>query len=135
MTHGLNKVMIIGYLDGKPEMRFTANGRPVVTFNVATTRDWTNNNGEHQEETEWFHVVAWGGLAEICKQRLRKGSWVYVEGRLQTRSWESVNHQRHYRTELVAQEIIFLENHEGALQPADKLEQQSDETLADPIIF
>ncbi len=135
MTRGLNKVMIIGRLGGEPEMRFTASGRPVVTLNVATTRDWTNNNGEHQEETEWFHVVAWGGLAEICKQRLRKGSWVYVEGRLQTRSWESPNQQRHYRTELVAQEIIFLENHEGVPQLADELEQQSDETLADPMIF
>ncbi|MEA3396648.1 MAG: single-stranded DNA-binding protein, partial [Chloroflexota bacterium] len=69
MTRGLNKVMIIGRLGGEPEMRFTAHGRPVVAFNVAITRDWTNNNGEHQEETEWFHVVAWGSLAEICKQR------------------------------------------------------------------
>lgn len=128
MTRGLNKVMIIGRLGGEPEMRFTASGRPVVAFNVAITRDWTNNNGEHQEETEWFHVVAWGGLAEICKQRLHQGYWVYVEGRLQTRSWESANHQRQYRTELVAQEIIFLENHESTPQPAD-------ETLADPIIF
>ena len=133
MTRGLNKVMIIGHLGGEPEMRFTASGRPVVTFNVATTRGWTNNNGEQQEETEWFHVVAWGGLAELCKQRLHKGSRVYVEGRLQTRSWESPDHHRHYRTELVAQEIIFLENREGAPHLAGEIEQQPDETLADPI--
>lgn len=113
MTRGLNKVMIIGRLGRDPEMRFTANGQPVASFNVATTRGWTNNEGERREETEWFHVVAWGGLAELCKKRLHKGSQVYVEGRLQTRSWEDTDGQRHYRTELVTQELIFLDTYEG----------------------
>jgi len=130
MTRGLNKVMIIGHLGGEPEMRFTASGRPVITFNVATTRGWTNDNGEQQEEMEWFHIVAWGGLAELCKQRLHKGSRVYVEGRLQTRSWKSSDHHRHYRTELVAQEIIFLNDHEGASQLANRTKQRPDKTLA-----
>jgi len=85
---GLNKVMIIGYLGRDPEMRYTPAGRPVTSFSVATTRGWTNSNGERREETEWFNVVAWGNLAEICKQRLRKGQQVYIEGRLQTRGWE-----------------------------------------------
>jgi len=93
-------------------MRFTSSGRPVAAFNVATVRGWTNNDGEHQEETEWFYVVTWGRLAELCKQRLHKGSQVYVEGRLQTRSWEGPDSERHYRTELVAQELIFLDGHE-----------------------
>lgn len=113
MTRGLNKVMIIGRLGRDPEMRFTASGQPVASFNVATTRGWTNNEGERREETEWFHVVAWGGLAELCKKRLHKGSQVYVEGRLQTRSWEDTDGQRHYRTELVTQELIFLDTYEG----------------------
>ena len=112
MTRGLNKVMIIGHLGREPEMRFTSSGRPVAAFNVATVRGWTNNDGEHQEETEWFYVVTWGRLAELCKQRLHKGSQVYVEGRLQTRSWEGPESERHYRTELVAQELIFLDGHE-----------------------
>ncbi len=113
MARGLNKVMIIGHLGRDPEMRFTTSGRPVASFSVAATRGWTNNEGERQEETEWFHVVTWGGLAELCKKRLYKGSQVYVEGRLQTRCWEGVDGERHYRTELVAQEIIFLNSSDG----------------------
>ena len=113
MTRGLNKVMVIGHLGRDPEMRFTSGGRPVASFSVATARGWTNSDGEHQEETEWFHVVTWGGLAELCKKRLEKGSLVYVEGRLQTRCWEGPDGERHYRTELVAQEIIFLNDHEN----------------------
>ncbi len=105
---GLNKVMIIGYLGRDPEMRYTPSGRPVTTFSVATTRGWTNSNGERREETEWFNVVAWGNLAEICKQRLHKGQQVYIEGRLQTRGWEDADGRKHYRTELVAQEMIIL---------------------------
>ncbi|RME34729.1 MAG: single-stranded DNA-binding protein [Thermoflexia bacterium] len=105
---GLNKVMIIGYLGRDPEMRYTPSGRPVTTFSVATTRGWTNSNGERREETEWFNVVAWGNLAEICKQRLHKGQQVYIEGRLQTRGWEDADGRKHFRTELVAQEMIIL---------------------------
>ncbi|MCU0520265.1 MAG: single-stranded DNA-binding protein [Anaerolineae bacterium] len=114
MTRGLNKVMIIGHLGRDPEMRFTSGGRPVASFNVATMRGWTNTEGDHQEETEWFCVVAWGRLAELCKERLHKGSLVYVEGRLQTRSWEGPESERHYRTELVAQELIFLDGNEAS---------------------
>ena len=113
MTRGLNKVMVIGHLGRDPEMRFTSNGRPVASFSVAAARGWTNSDGEHQEETEWFHVVTWGGLAELCKKRLQKGSQVFVEGRFQTRCWGGPDGERHYRTELVAQEIIFLNDHES----------------------
>ncbi|MCI0708959.1 MAG: single-stranded DNA-binding protein [Chloroflexi bacterium] len=108
MTRGLNKVMIIGNLGRDPEMRYTPSGRPVTSFNVATTRSWTSFDGERREETEWFNVVAWGPLAEICNTHLTKGQQVYVEGRLQTRGWEDQNGKRHYRTELVAQEMIIL---------------------------
>ena len=114
MVRGLNKVMIIGQLGRDPEMRFTGSGRPVTTFNVVTTRGWTNDQSERSEETEWFHVVAWGNLAEICKKHLYKDASVYVEGHLQTRSWDDTEGQRHYRTELVAQEVIFLDDEKHA---------------------
>ncbi len=110
MVRSLNKVMIIGRLGRDPEMRFTATGRAVSTFSVATTRGWTSNDGTNHEEVEWFHVITWGSLAELCKKRLHKGSLVYVEGRLQTRSWKTSEGDTHYRTELVAQELIFLED-------------------------
>ncbi|HXK42990.1 MAG: single-stranded DNA-binding protein [Anaerolineae bacterium] len=126
MARGLNKVLIIGHLGQDPEMRFTASGRPVAAFNVATSRRWTDNDGERQEETEWFHVVAWGGLAELCKKRLHKGSQVYVEGRLQTRSWEGPEGQRFYRTELVAQEMVFLDSFEEPVGPDEERESLYD---------
>ena len=108
MARGLNKVMIIGHLGRDPEMRYTPSGRPVTSFSVATSRSWTSAEGERREETEWFNVVAWGNLAEICNQYLNKGQQVYVEGRLQTRGWEDGSGKKHFRTELVANEMIIL---------------------------
>jgi single-strand DNA-binding protein len=108
MGRGLNKVMIIGSLGRDPEMRYTPNGRPVTSFSVATSRSWTSAEGERREETEWFNVVAWGNLAEICKTHLNKGQQVYVEGRLQTRGWDDGEGKKHFRTELVANEMILL---------------------------
>ncbi len=108
MSRGLNKVMIIGKLGRNPEMRYTPSGRPVTSFSVATNRSWVNAEGERREDTEWFNVVAWGNLAEICKQHLTKGQQVYVEGRLQTRGWEDQDGKKYYRTELVANEMIML---------------------------
>ncbi|MCK6577119.1 MAG: single-stranded DNA-binding protein [Anaerolineae bacterium] len=108
MARGLNKVMIIGYLGRDPEMRYTPSGRPVTSFSVATSRTWVSAEGERREETEWFNVVAWGNLAEICKAHLTKNQQVYVEGRLQTRGWEDDSGKKHYRTELVANEMILL---------------------------
>jgi single-strand DNA-binding protein len=105
---GLNKVMIIGNVGRDPEMRYTPSGRPVTSFSVATSRAWTSSDGERREETEWFNVVAWGNLAEICKAHLSKNQQVYVEGRLQTRGWEDESGKKHFRTELVANEMILL---------------------------
>jgi single-strand DNA-binding protein len=112
MTRSLNKVMIIGHLGRDPEMRFTSSGRPVAAFSVATTHGWSDEGSQH-EETEWFHVVTWGGLAELCKKRLHKGSQVYVEGKLQTRHWDGAEGERHFRTEIIAQELIFLDGCDG----------------------
>ncbi len=108
MSRGLNKVMVIGHLGRDPEMRYTPSGRPVTTFSVATTRAWHSADGERHEETEWFNVVAWGSLAEICNQHLRRGQQTYVEGRLQTRRWDDPEGKKHFATELVAKEIIML---------------------------
>lgn len=108
MSRGLNKVMIIGHLGRDPEMRYTPSGRPVTSFSVVTTRSWTSAEGERHEEEEWFNVVAWGNLAEICNQYLNKGQQAYIEGRLQTRGWEDDEGKKHYRTELVANEMIVL---------------------------
>lgn len=113
MGRGLNKVMIIGNLGRDPELRYTPSGRPVASFNIATTRTWVSFDGERREETEWFNVVAWGPLAEICSQHLTKGQQVYIEGRLQTRGWADETGRRHYRTEVVAQEMIILGDRQG----------------------
>jgi single-strand DNA-binding protein len=110
MSRGLNKVMIIGNLGRDPEMRYTPSGKPVTSFSLASSRSWVAADGERREETEWFNVVTWGNLAEICQQHLVKGQQVYIEGRLQTRGWEDDNGQRHFRTEVVANEMIILGN-------------------------
>jgi len=101
--------MIIGNVGREPELRFTANGKPVTSFSVAVSRRWTDSRGQRREETEWFNVVAWGNLAEICSRYLVKGGQVYVEGRLQTRSWEDEQGQRQYRTDVVANEVTILD--------------------------
>lgn len=110
----LNKVQIIGRLGQDPEMRFTANGRAVSTFSVAVNRNYTTQDGERHEDTEWVRVVAWARLAELVSQYLTKGRQVYVEGRLQTRQWEDKEGQRRYTTEVVAQDVQFLDRAEGA---------------------
>ncbi len=125
MSRGLNKVMIIGNLGRNPEMRYTPSGRPVTSFSVATSRSWVNAEGERREETEWFNVVTWGNLAEICKQHLTKGQQVYVEGRLQTRGWESQNGKKHYRTELVANEMIILGERKSAEATEETRERET----------
>ena len=108
MSRGLNKIMIIGRLGREPEMRYTPSGRPVTTFSVATSRNWTTSEGERRIETEWFNVVAWGNLAEICKQHLSKGQQVYIEGRLQTRHWDDQEGNKHTSIEIIANEMIML---------------------------
>jgi single-strand DNA-binding protein len=117
---GLNKVMIIGNVGTDPEMRFTPNGNPVTSFRIATSRNRTTPEGERRQETEWFTVVTWNRLAETVNQYLQKGSRAYVEGRLQTRSWEGQDGQRRYRTEIVANTVLFLD-------------RQSSSPVADPV--
>src|SRR5664279_212470 len=104
----LNKAMIIGNLGRDPEMRYTPNGQAVTQFTVAVNRSYRVGEGG-KEETEWFRVVAWAQLAERTAEHLRKGNKVYVEGRLQTRSWEDKDGQKRYTTELVANDIKALD--------------------------
>ncbi len=108
MSRGLNKVMIIGHLGRDPEMRYTPSGRPVTTFTVAVSRSWNSADGERHSETEWFNIVAWGNLAEICKQYLVKGQQVFIEGRLQTRRWDDKEGSKHTSVEIVANEMMML---------------------------
>ena len=105
----LNKAMIIGNLGRDPEMRYTPSGQPVTQFTVAVNRNFKGQDGNWQEETEWFRVVAWGPLAERTAEYLRKGRKVYVEGRLQTRQWEDQSGQKRYTTELVANTVTPLD--------------------------
>ncbi len=110
MAKDLNKVMIIGRLGTDPDMRYTSSGNPVTTFRVAVSRQWKDSNGDLREETEWFSIVTWNKLAEICHQHLNKGTRVYLEGRLQTRSWEDQQTgQIRYKTEVVASDMIILD--------------------------
>jgi single-strand DNA-binding protein len=127
MSRGLNKVMIIGRLGRDPEMRYTPSGRPVTNFSVATSRNWTTSNGERRTETEWFNVVAWSNLAEICNQYLVKGQQVYIEGRLQTRHWDDDNGKRHSSVEIVANEMIMLGKRRTSDDESGEDENEEDE--------
>lgn len=110
----INKAIIVGNLGTDPEMRYTQDGQPVANFRVATSERWTDRNtNERREQTEWHSVVCFRRLAEICGEYLHKGSKVYIEGRLQTRSWEGQDGQTRYRTEIVARDMKMLDSRGG----------------------
>lgn len=108
---GVNKVILIGNLGADPEVRYTPAGVAVANFNLATSESWTDRNtGERQERTEWHRIVMWRKLAEIAGQYLKKGSKIYTEGKLQTRSWEDQNGQKRYTTEVVVDDMQMLDS-------------------------
>ena len=109
MAGSLNKALIIGNLTRDPELRKTNSGQSVASFGVATNRAWTDAGGQKQEQAEFHNVVAWGKLAEICSQYLKKGRKVFIEGRLQTRDWEGQDGVKRYRTEIVAENMVMLD--------------------------
>lgn len=120
MARDLNKVQMTGRLGADPEMRYTPQGHAVTTFRAASNRSWRTAEGEAHEDTEWFRVVAWNKLAEICHQWLSKGSRVYVEGRMQTRQWQDQEGQTRYQTEIIAIDIILLDSRrDGTPAPND----------------
>ncbi len=138
MAMGVNKVILLGNLGSDPELRYTPSGVAVVNFNLATNERWPDKDGNMQEKTEWHRVVCWRKLAEIAGEYLKKGSPVYLEGKLQTRNWEDQNGVKRYQTEIIASNMQMLgrrgdsdsspaENFsENEIPPENKNESESD---------
>jgi single-strand DNA-binding protein len=120
-------VQLIGRLGADPNMRYTTSGVPVTSFSIATNRQWQGKDGTQHEETDWHNVVAWDRLAQICSEHLTRGRLVYIEGRLQTRSWEQEGQTR-YKTEIVASDMLILDAR-GTAVP-DDLPRQEEEPVA-----
>ena len=114
----LNRVLLIGNLGADPELSYTPSGTAKATMRLATHEVWTNKSGEKGERTEWHRVIAWGRLAEICGDYLTKGRQIFVEGRLQTRSWEDRDGNKRWTTEVVASNMQMLGSPQGA--PSEK---------------
>jgi single-strand DNA-binding protein len=128
MARSLNKVQLIGNLTRDPELRYTPSGAAVCTFGLATNRNWTTDTGEKHEEPEFHRIVAWNKLAELCSQFLVKGRQIYVEGRLQTRSWTTQDNQQRSVTEIVIDNMILLDRgHQGAGRSDDQAPERADE--------
>jgi single-strand DNA-binding protein len=108
MANSVNKVILVGRLGKDPEVKYTQTGVPVARFTIATDESWKDQSGEKQQRTEWHNIVAWRKLAEICGQYLNKGKLVYIEGRLQTRSWEDKEGNKRYTTEVQADNMVML---------------------------
>ena len=112
---GINKVILIGNLGGDPEVRYTPSGVAVAQFNIATSEEWKDkDSGEKRERTEWHRIVAWRRLGEICGEYLSKGQQVYVEGRIQTNTWEDKEGNKRYTTEIIANTVQFLGRRESS---------------------
>jgi len=124
---GVNKVILIGRLGADPEIRYTPSGAPVATFRIATSEIRTNKDGQREERTEWHRVVAWRKLAEISSEYLSKGKQVYIEGKLQTRSWEDREGRRRWTTEIVATNMQML----GSPPEQEKIPQDIPEEISE----
>ena len=133
MARGINKVILIGNLGKDPEIRYTPGGAAVANVTIATNESWKDRNtGEMQERTEWHNVVFFSRLAEIVGEYLRKGSQVYVEGRLQTRKWQDKQGNDRYTTEIVANEMQMLGGRSGAGMPESRQSSGPDEDMPPP---
>jgi len=130
----INKVILIGNLGSDPEVRFLPSGQPVANFNIATTEKWTGKDGSPGERTEWHRIVVFGKQAENCKEYLKKGRQVYVEGRLQTREWQNKEGQKQRTTEVIAQTVQFLGTGGGASRERS-VEEPSLSTMDEPSIL
>ena len=120
-------MIMIGNIGTDPEMRYTPNGNPVTSFRIATSRTYTDRDGERKQDTEWFTVVAWNQLGEQCNQFLSKGRRAYVEGRLKSHSWEGPDGQLRFRNEIIANRVLFLDR-----QPTANLQEEEQETTGAP---
>ncbi len=108
MAGGVNKVILVGRLGAGPDMRYTPSGQGVCEMRLATSESWNDKNGQRQERTEWHRIVVWGKRAEICSKYLAKGRQVYIEGRIQTRSYDDKDGNKRYITEIIANDVQFL---------------------------
>lgn len=124
MARGVNKAIILGNVGQDPEVRFLPNGNPVANLSVATSEAWTDKqSGQKQERTEWHRVVAFNKLAEIIQQYVKKGSKIYIEGKIQTRKWQGQDGQDRYSTEIVASDMQMLDSRQGGQQPQQGYQQ------------
>ncbi len=123
----VNKVIIIGNLTRDPEIKETKNGQPITTFGIATNREWMTGDSERKKSTEFHEVVAWAKLAEICGKFLSKGKLIYLEGYLKTRSWETEEGDKRFRTEIVLQDMIMLEKREKSDEEEKELLESTPE--------
>jgi single-strand DNA-binding protein len=108
MPRSVNRVTLLGHLGKDPELKYTPSGQAVTRLRMATSDRWKDKNGEWQDRTEWHDVVLWAKMAETANQYLNKGSQVFIEGRLQTRTWDDKEGRKHYATEIVAQDMVLL---------------------------
>lgn len=134
-TRSLNKVQLIGNLTRDPELRYTPQGTAVCTFGLATNRSWVTEAGERKEETEFHRIVAWNKLAELCAQLLFKGRRIFVEGRLQTRTWTSQDGSQRQVTEIVIEDMIILDNRrapEGQEVQEPEIPEEKIDTAPEP---
>lgn len=126
---GLNKAMIIGRLGKDPEIRYTTGGMAIANFSIATSEEWKDKeSNEKKERTEWHRIVAFGKLGEICGEYLSKGKQVYIEGRIQTRSWDDKEGNRKYTTEIVASDVQFLDRKDSG-DSTKKARQRDDDAM------
>lgn len=129
---GVNKVILVGNLGQDPEVRYSASGSPVANFSIATSESWNDKEGQRQERTEWHRIVVWGKLAELCGEYLAKGRQVYIEGKLQTRSWDDRDGNKRYTTEIIANQVTFLGNRADGGMPARTPSSRGSTTRGDP---
>lgn len=108
MAGGVNKVILVGNLGADPDMRYTPSGQGVCELRVATSESWNDKNGQRQERVEWHRIVVWGKRAEVCSKYLAKGRQVYIEGRIQTRTYDDKDGNKRYITEVIANDVQFL---------------------------
>lgn len=120
MAMSLNRAQLIGNLTRDPELKQIPGGQAVATFGIATNFSWKDQSGERQTKTEFHNIVAWRKLGEICGQYLKKGSKVFIEGRIQTRDWEAEDGTKRYRTEIVADNMIMLDSRGNAMEMGDR---------------
>ena len=125
---GINKAIVVGRLGSDPEVKTTSGGHNVARLSVATSERWNNSEGQRQERTEWHRVVVWGKMADLCGRYLSKGRQLYVEGRLQTRSWEDQQGVKRYSTEIVARDIQFLGDARSSSEQGDRAHSNGEAT-------